>query len=539
MILDAFMLARLRQRLPDPRTCQLLGLCVAVALGLDFLYFTGFYASDDVHYLETARQLASLGSDLDGFSWQSSIANTRLGLNVPSGLVYWISDGDVAVIAWFHVVYHLALVVLAYAIGRELHDTRTGLIAAALIAVNPVLYLHAGAVLPDNATAVWLGVLLLMLLRARRRAVDAPLSTGEAFRRYFVAGLVLGVAYACKETALIMTVAGAITIVAAAPRVRSTVWIRDGAMLAAGLLAFVVLEAVLLRLLSDQWLSRIGEVQHAGDTFADRMTRQGSWPHERFSHLWSRAFRPLMPVTIVLLLASALVFPLLRRRNAAVLAFFWWPLLYMTIGSTNFSDYRPSSIQARYYAIIMIPAAVMTAVVLATLLERWASRRWAAGALVVALGVTTLYEARHNLGLGGNLYRCANARAFVTAYQQARSEYPEHPIVLSEYYRRLMTPMLYPRAPANVFAHPSLTSWDPEPVLPYILLSPLGDALPEDRSVQTLAIVYPARRRLDILVDSLRGVLGWSRRPVPLGSRGAVVIQLVMLPELDAAVPSP
>jgi 4-amino-4-deoxy-L-arabinose transferase-like glycosyltransferase len=536
-------LARLRQWLPDRRTCVFLGLCVAVALVLDFLYFTGFFASDDASYLKAARQIANFGHDIRGFAWRDSIATTRLGVTIPDGWVYWLTDGNVAAIAWFHCIYHLALVILAYAIGREAWEERIGLIAAVLVATCPMLYLYAGAVLPDNATAVWLAVLLLLLLRARRAGV---LSVRESARRYLVAGFVLGVAYGCKETALIMAVPCAAAIIASAPRLRSPVWIRDGAFLAAGLIAFVLLEAVVLRVLTHEWLSRVGAVQDSGDILAERMTKQGSTPLDRFSYLWIRQLRGVMPVTTKLLVGTALAFPLLRRRNVALIAFFWWPLLYMTIGSTNFTEYRPSSIQTRYYAIVVIPAAVMAAVVLGTLLERWeawktrptwAGRRWATVAVVVGLAILGLYEADKNVWFGGTAYRAEDTRGFVVAYETARTRYPQYPVVLSPEYRRRMSPLFFPGSPDAPPSGP-----------PFLVIAALAEALPEGIAdvdvmhlhgmhVQTLDNVYPPRRRMDVLRDGVRRLLGVSPRPpVPTAAQGAAVIQLVTTPTGDEPV---
>jgi len=508
-------LSRLRQRLPDRRTSVILAVCIVVAAVLDFLYFTGFFASDDASYLKAARQIADVGNDLPAYPWRGSLASTRLGITIPDGIAYWLSAGDVVTIAWFHVLYHLALVGLAYAIGREAWDARTGLIAAALVATSPVLYVFAGAVLPDNATAVWLAVVLLLLLRVRRRALEGPLGAREAGRRYLVAGLVLGVAYACKETALIMTVPCAAIIVAGAPRLRSWVWVRDGAFLAAGLLVFVLFEAVLLRLITHEWMWRLGGVESSGAVFAERMTTQGTGPFERLVFL-ADTLRTLMPLTGLALVGAAVAYPFLRRRDVALLAFFWWPLLYLTIGSTSFSAYRPSSIQARYYAIVMLPAAVMGAVVLGELLRRWPARRWVAPALVVVMAAIAVFEARHVVGFGGTIYRCADARAFRVAYDEARSAYPDYPVVLALDYRRRMTPLLFPGDPDVVPEGP-----------PFVQLSPLADALPEGAHVRTVQIVYPPRRRWDVLVQDLRRVLGASPRPLPTTTRGAAVIQLV------------
>lgn len=520
-------MSRIRLRLPDRRTCVVLALLVAIALLLDFLYYTGFYASDDISYLRTAREIGTFGDAFADYNWRGSIANTRLGITVPDGLVYWVSGGDVSVIAAGHVVYHLMLVVLAFAIGREVWDVRTGLLAAALVATSPILYLFAGAVLPDHAMSVWLALLLLVLLRARRRDQKAPLAVREAARRYVPAGLLLGLAYGCKETAIIMAVPCAAVIIAAAPSLRSWRWVRDGAFLAAGLVAFLVLEQLVLRAITGDWISRFGGVADTGAAFEARMAKHGVDPLERFTYLGG-LLRKLLPLSSALLLITAIVFPFLRRRDAALIAFFWWPLVYLTIGPTSLGAYRPPSIQERYYAIVVLPGAVMAAVVLGRAVERWSARGWSMRAVVALVSVVTFYEARADLSFGGTAYRSEFVRGFTMAYETARARYPDHPILLSKGYLIRMHPALFPDDPGPRPKDP-----------PFLRISQLDDALPEGPAkireikkrkhlhVRTVAILYPPRRRIDILLDRARALFGLDRPPVSNSRAGAAVIQLV------------
>ena len=209
---------------------------VLLALAVDFLYFTGLFASDDAAYLFGSRQLA------EGGPLGAGMASARLAITVPDAVVYWLSGGSTAWIAWFHVAYHLGLVAIAFHLGRLIADERVGLLAAVLTARSRCLYVYAGAVLPDNAMAFWLGLLLIVLEVARQRREQ--MSAGEMGRWYAVAGLLIGVAYSCKESALVVTIPAAICVVAAAPRLRSLEWVRNGTWMAAGLAAVVAVEAV-------------------------------------------------------------------------------------------------------------------------------------------------------------------------------------------------------------------------------------------------------------------------------------------------------
>lgn len=512
------------------RTVAILGGLLLVALLLDAIFYTGYFASDDQSYLRAARAIAN-GGDLAHWKWTSSIANTRLFVTGPDGIVYGLTGGNVAAIAWFHTAYHLALVLLAFAIGQEVADRAVGVGAAAVVAVNPIFYVYAGAVLPDNAAAVWLAVLLLLLLRARRAGA---LDLRQSARRYLTAGLVLGACYSCKETGLIMAVPCAAVIMASAPSLRSPVWVRDGAFLAGGLVVFVLLEALALRAFSGEWISRLGGVEDSGDVFLEKMSAQGTAPWDRLYYAFARRLLHVAPVITVALVLAALAMPFLRgRRDLALLAFFWWPLLYLIVGSTSFTAYRPPSIQARYFAICIVPAAVILAVVVRAIVERWPLRGWAVRGFALALVVATAIEVRHDIRNAGNIYRAVWARGAIAGIERARAQYPQYPAVLCDAYRRRVSPMLFPRAPDGVYADRATSDWDPPPAPPFVLISDTESAPPDGVGdlpdlrlsgvrIETLEIVYPSRRRLD---DTLHGLFGGE--PPPRANRGAAVLQLV------------
>ena len=516
------------------------------ALILDFVFYTGFYASDDIFYIDGARGLVEAG---DG---PATLGAVRLGVTVPSGLVYALSGGDVAAIGWFHVLYHLALVVLAFVIGRLLHDELTGLFAAGLAAVSPIFYLYAGAILPDNPTALWLALLLLLLELARRRAAspEQPMSARAAFAWHFAMGLLLGFAYSCKETGLIMTVPAAACVIAAAPRLRDPVWLRNGIFMAAGLVAFLGIEALALRGATGEWLLRLTMVGDAGDHLLVRMSQQGTTPLERFEFALERRLLPFAPLSTWLLLAGSVGYLLLRRRRLSPILFFWWPLLYMTIGSTSFTAYRPSSIQTRYYAIIILPAAVMTAAAIVWLLERWrgwsrtpawARGRAAVAAVVIALGAVAVREVEVNVPMAGNIYRGAQVRAFTEAYEIARTEYPQYPTVLSTYLGRRMRPLLdEPNEDVHGLAgRGNVATGKPLPPPPYLLLSTaddLDDRIPPeqrqaDEAAGRIRIIRPAATRLDLIEDGLRRLFGKEPRdPVERAALPTILMRVVEPP---------
>lgn len=513
----------------SPRARIALAIFVLIALALDFLFYTGFFASDDLQYLTGARKIAALLHLRVPGSGAPGMGNARLGMTVPAGFAYWISGGSIAAVAWFHVIYHLALVGLAFALGRLYQGERAGLVAAGIAVTSPIFYVFAGAILPDNPTAVWLAVILILLELVRRReAADPPLTARAALRWYFAIGALFGVAYSCKDTAIIMTVPAAACVMGSAPSLRNTVWIRNGAFMVAGLLAFLLVEALALRVVLGEWVFRPAMVEDIGDILLQRMEIQGGAnPLTRFWFGVVDRMASLAPLTIFALLAGAVGYAFTRGRRLALLLFFWWPFVYMTVGTTSFTAYRPSSIQTRYYAIIIIPAAVMTAICLLRLWERW--RDWsrppahlrgrlaALGLAVVAIAVVW-FELAGNLPQSGNIYKAPFARGLTAAYQAARDDHPQYPILIGSTYGGRMRSLLERGAGERVHWVGSATAPPPEP--PYLFVGLEGDGAPTDDPalvVEPLETVHPAASRFEVVKGGLRELFGLPpyRPPAP------------------------
>jgi len=469
----------LRQHL-DRRSVRIVVGLVLIATFLDLLFFTGFYGSDDVAYIEGSRSIAS-----DGYL-SPEFGNTRIGVVLPGALIWWITDGSLTALLWFQIAYHLALVPIAYVLGRLLLDERVGLIAAALVAINPLFYGFAGAVLPDNSAACCVGLSMIALVATRRYADPGVRLTSwskQRFLGYFLAGVMVGLCYWCKETAVILTVPAAVFIMTAGPSLRALVWIQNGAIFTLGIVVVFAVELVVLRVLTGEWINRLTYLSDAAEELRVVMQEEGVTPFDRLGYA-TRQLTRWMPLSTWLLIAGSIAYGFTRARNAGIMMFFWFPALYMTIGSTSFSEYLAPPIQGRYYAIVLLPAAVMTAVATSILIERWQGRRPRARtrlALVSVLAIVGLFECRSALPMSGTLYRARDVRAFLAALDRAHELFPGTPVVISPYYVHRMQPLLLDReelvldgtveprpAPPYVYIRKATRSEypDPEPLLP-------------------------------------------------------------------------
>ncbi len=480
---------------------------VLLAFVLDFLFFTGFYASDDIQYIDSSISIAKDGVMAPGFG------NTRIGVALPGAFVWWLSGGSLTALLWFHVAYHLALVPIAYVLARLLFDERAGLIAATLVAINPLLYGFAGAVLPDNSATCYFGLSMIALVATRRSADPGSSLLSWSKRRfvgYFLAGAMVGFCYWCKESALILTIPSAVFIMAAGPSFRSLVWIQNGAIFTLGLLVVFSLELVVLKTLTGEWINRLTYLSDAAHELRAIMEEQGSSPFARLAYASDHVTR-WMPLSTWLLLGGAIAYGFTRARDVGIMMLFWFPALYMTIGSTSLSEYLPGPIQGRYYAIVILPAAVMTAIVTSILIERWRARSpraYTTLALVCALLIVGVYECKRAIPMAGTIYRSRDVRALVAALERAEQVYPDYPVVLAPFYSQRMGPVLLDRD--DVLLDRTGTERRPEPPYVYIRRAgknefPVPDPIvPPSQRVETIHVVSPPRDRWKVIVDAFQ-----------------------------------
>lgn len=424
-----------------------------LALALNAYFYSGFYMSDDISYLDGIQRLAA-GEKLEA----ANIAHTRLALIFPAAFVYWLSGSLTLTIASF-CLYHPVVVGLTVLAGRVAFGRRAAVLSAAMVTLAPVYYFYGGAVLPDNGLSMWLALLLLLVLVTVKEGASGKLSRRRELCLWATAGVLTGIAYSAKEPGLIMAVpvAGAIALSCVPRWGWRWSWVAVGGY-GLALALMLVIEALVLRATTGEWtfrlVSGVGNAENV-EALLERVNRQGRWPLQRLHFLATRLTPFFLPFGLLLMIgANAAALFLFRgaarRFTLVAIGFSLWPLLYLTLGTTNFTRYLPPPIQhARYYAICVIPALLVTGAVMAHLsdlaLRRFSSRRVAwvvalAPAIVIGLWGAALFV-KHE-PQAGTAYRALQAKSALAAFKDARLLYPKTPVVLSSYLSRRLAPLL-------------------------------------------------------------------------------------------------
>ncbi|MBI4627173.1 MAG: glycosyltransferase family 39 protein [Candidatus Rokubacteria bacterium] len=166
-----------------------LGLLLAAALVLRLAAFGGLLGWDDVEYAEAARRLAA------GAPVPPSMFDLRYGVTLPLAAAQALTGAGEGALAVAPMLYALAELAVAYALGAAYGGRAVGLLAAALLAVVPLGVLAASDVHADLPASVFMALTVLAVLRGE--------AAGRRRSAWFAAaGLALGAAYLTKEVAL-------------------------------------------------------------------------------------------------------------------------------------------------------------------------------------------------------------------------------------------------------------------------------------------------------------------------------------------------
>ncbi len=546
---------------PDARV-QARGLALAVlgAWALNLYFYSGYYMSDDGSYLSGIQLIADLQA-ID----PSNVAFTRLLAITPAALVY-AASGSVLLTIASYTLYHPLLVGAVYWVGCLAFERKAALLAAVLVALSPLYYTFGGAILPDNSLCLWLALLLGALLWVLRDQQQAHGSERRELGLWWGVGLLNGLAYSAKEPGLVFAAPVGLAIVLVRLQ-QGARWraLRAGLAYGVGLLSFLLLECVVLRIATGSWVFRLtAGMGNTGNMTAllGRVQQQGVSPGARLA-FWFRANREYFAPVVPVVLAGSLLAPwlawrrLLQARGSviAILIAFWvWPFLYLTFGSTSLRHYVPPPLQhARYFSVCLAPSLLLSAAVGLRLFELLRERvpearvalRRTIGALPFALallwGLALFVDFEPD---AGGVYRALTTKAALAAFQDARRLQPQLPVVLSSQLGARLDPLLHsPGCSACEHITSQVDALEQAPPRPFVALmmtknrrdslGPLLTRLQKKRQIELQPLgqgVYraPAGRRAE-LRSGLYPLLGeFSEPDWPLADQhGAVALYLV------------
>jgi hypothetical protein len=407
---------------------------VVLSCGLDLFFFSGFYASDDIGYLQGAWKLLTGGK----YSKSPDLSAIRLTMVGWNALIAWLLGYHVQLIAGSYIFYHQLLNVLTFLLARRTHDNAVAVLAAFCMATTPLAVTFSTGILPDLPLACFM--LLSLLLFQWPYARDAVRGGGASCAALFGAGICVGLAYMAKEAALILLPYFLILWLCNERRRPKSRALLRGVAFTAGVFAVFSLEWAVLSHLTGHSYHRL-EWTVAENEFDSglRQYPDGYYPAERLLRLRAR-IAPWFSVTGLhyVLAAGALIYPLTKGRRWAPWALALWFFAYHTWGSTRLSEYLPTSLQPRYFTPILPYLFIMYAFLI---LKVWnavpraiASPRAARavqGVFALALFLYPLPALRYSDKVAGKIYRADIVNSSYQAVRAARAA-GDRPVVPSK-----------------------------------------------------------------------------------------------------------
>lgn len=163
---------------------------VFLAWALRALFYTGFFGSDEVTYVETAANIAT-------GDWRASnyIGATRYGMNLPVALFIYLFGLSEASANLWPLLCSIGEVAVVFIMARWLWRTRVAVLSALLLALLPLHVHFAGRMMADPPLAFFLTVSVALLLRA---------AYSKNWLMFVAAGLAWGGVFWVKESVALM-----------------------------------------------------------------------------------------------------------------------------------------------------------------------------------------------------------------------------------------------------------------------------------------------------------------------------------------------
>lgn len=311
---------------------------------LRILAFSGYIAGDDFNYIARSFQIA------DGrFEESSRHWDLRLGVVLPTAFLFNVLGPSLFGAYAIPFLMSLSCIPLAYFLGLQVYqDPKVSLLGAAIVAMFPLDVIMATHLFPDMGIAFCSVAALYVFILAEKR---------NSNQLYFLAGLLVGLAYLQRETGLYVLLPAAIYIA------YTWRW-RSGYLLIALAIALTIIGEMVIFTASGaspfSRLSAFADISGGNPTsywtFYPRPGNKLTQP------LLSLATEQEFGLFYLYVFAAIIGLMWLKDVKSQVLLLYLIPMsLYILWGTTSLTRYQPAEPWPRYMSPVTIPAALLVA----------------------------------------------------------------------------------------------------------------------------------------------------------------------------------
>lgn len=326
-------------------TWIMLFLIVTFGLVIRLIFFSGIGTSDDLAYTNYADSLNK------GEIQQDTLTlSTRLGLIYPVSVSYsMLGVNDFSSIL-FVLLASVGNIILIFYFGKLLFNEKVGLISAFLLSFFPLEVVYSTKLFSDLPSAFFMALGVYLFLYLEKKKPNPAL--------YILSGIFIGIGYLIRESALLIALFFIIYILYK-KRIKKYYF-----LVPAGVLIIFALESFVFYQLTGNPFFRAEESQKylaeavvAHDYFG-RLNFPLGLLHYPYMVLTSK----LLSLFYIFALAALLYCIIYRKKESYVMLIWFIPLiLYLSFGSSSFSQYIPFKAADRYLEIVTIPGIVLLA----------------------------------------------------------------------------------------------------------------------------------------------------------------------------------
>jgi len=336
-----------------------------LALAIRIVFFSGIEYSDDLKYASDAFELMAGPFKIQDCYWR-----VRMGLLFPVALSCRFFGVSISSLVLYPLLCSLALVIVTYNLGKLFFSEKTGLLAAFFLALFPLDAEYATKVMPDVPVAFWMALGALVFFNAFFSLREKTPRPEKSPGRFFLAGVIFGVAYLVRDTGALMIpficIALTIDLVARSPgpSLKEAIIQRLAICLAmiAGFLVVFCLEGVYYLMESGNFFQRYLIVTRFFSECGGIKQDLTFFPRSLF-HLESQwrfaredIYYPFGFFYYAIFPALTLALLLRLRKTWLLSSWFLFLLCYHQFGSMSLTHYVLIHRLARHLTVITVPA---------------------------------------------------------------------------------------------------------------------------------------------------------------------------------------
>ena len=333
-------------------TYFILLLIALFGLAFRLAFFSGMGISDSLVYSKTANDF-NLGKGIDTES--TLTLSTRLGLIYTTSASYKILGINDFSSVLFPLLTSIAGIIIIFYFGKLLFNEKTGLMASFLLSIFPLDVVYSTQLLSDLPSAFFMSLGVYIFLYAE---LKKQLKYGLS---YLFSGILIGISYLIRESALLI----ALFFIAYIIYKRKIK--KEYFLVILGVLLVFALESLIFFNLTNDALFRI----HASQQYLKEAAASHNYfgrldfPTGLFHYPWLFLANPLLSLFYVpIFISTAYIFVYKKKEGVIILLWLIPLLVYLSFGSSSFTEYIPFRAVDRYTSIFTFPAIIIMAVFL-------------------------------------------------------------------------------------------------------------------------------------------------------------------------------